>query len=169
MIGLEFILNLYNTPHNELANILGIKKQNINLWIKGKQRISKKYIPQMSKIFNIDEEYFQKDLDDLDKLVLQQIKIQQDMNPVISLFDAGGILERENEIVKTSYGDEDIKAIKFCAEKNRFLERFKELIFQCENESELAIYKTAISLLERCKIDENIKNLLINLQNSLSD
>jgi transcriptional regulator with XRE-family HTH domain len=169
MIGLEFVLNLYNTPHNELANILGIKKQNINLWIKGKQRISKKYIPQMAKLFNIDEDYFQKDLDDLDKLVLQQIKIQQDMSPVISLFDLGEILETEKEAIKTSYDNDEIKTIKFYAEKNQLLERFKELIFQCENNSDLAIYKTVISLLGRCETDENIKNLLINLQNSLSD
>ena len=29
MIGLEYILNLYNMQHIELAEILGIKKQNI--------------------------------------------------------------------------------------------------------------------------------------------
>jgi DNA-binding XRE family transcriptional regulator len=37
LLGLEYILGLYNMQHVELAEKLGIKKQNINLWIKGRQ------------------------------------------------------------------------------------------------------------------------------------
>ncbi|HFU4100298.1 TPA: helix-turn-helix domain-containing protein [Streptococcus suis] len=43
MIGLEYILNLFNLQHIELAEKLGIKKQNINMWVKGRQNIPKKY------------------------------------------------------------------------------------------------------------------------------
>ena len=38
LIGLEFILELYGMQQIELAEKLGIKKQNINLWIKRKQK-----------------------------------------------------------------------------------------------------------------------------------
>ncbi len=31
MLGLEYVLNLYDVQHIELAEKLGIKKQNINL------------------------------------------------------------------------------------------------------------------------------------------
>lgn len=79
MIGLEYILNLYNMQHQELAKKLGIKKQNINLWIKGKQNVSKKYLPVLSKIFNIPEKYFQKELDEIDKMEIQNIKLNSEL------------------------------------------------------------------------------------------
>ncbi|OBR90703.1 helix-turn-helix protein [Clostridium ragsdalei P11] len=79
MIGLEYILNLYNMQHQELAKKLGIKKQNINLWIKGKQNVSKKYLPVLSKIFNIPEKYFQKELDEIDRMEIQNIKLNSEL------------------------------------------------------------------------------------------
>lgn len=79
MIGLEYILNLYNMQHQELAEKLGIKKQNINLWIKKKQNISKKYLPILSEIFKVPEEMFQKELNDIDKLKIQKKKIESEM------------------------------------------------------------------------------------------
>jgi len=42
---LEYILSLYNMQHIKLAEKLEIKKQSINFWIKGKQKIPKKYLP----------------------------------------------------------------------------------------------------------------------------
>ena len=57
MLGLEYILGLYNMQHIELAEKLGIKKQNINLWIKRKQNIPKKYLPVLEELFGIDKEY----------------------------------------------------------------------------------------------------------------
>ncbi|MFH3639607.1 helix-turn-helix domain-containing protein, partial [Acinetobacter baumannii] len=62
MNGLEYILNLYNMQHVELADKLGIRKQNINLWIKGKQTIPKKYLPVLTDLFHLTEEYFTKQL-----------------------------------------------------------------------------------------------------------
>jgi len=48
--------------HIDLADKLGIKKQNINLWIKRKQNIPKKYLPILTDLFGIEEEYFIKEL-----------------------------------------------------------------------------------------------------------
>ena len=45
--------------HMELAERLGIRKQNINLWIKGKQNVPKKYLPTLKEIFGVEEEYYQ--------------------------------------------------------------------------------------------------------------
>ncbi|HEY5563158.1 MAG TPA: hypothetical protein VIK72_15650 [Clostridiaceae bacterium] len=45
MSELEYILSLYNMQHIKLAEKLEIKKQSINFWIKGKQKIPKKYLP----------------------------------------------------------------------------------------------------------------------------
>ena len=58
-------LGLYNMQHVELAEKLGIKKQNINLWIKGRQSIPKKYLPILEELFAIDRGYFTKELTEL--------------------------------------------------------------------------------------------------------
>ena len=86
MIGLEYILDIYNVMHQDLAETLGIKKQNINLWIKGKQNISKKYIPKLSEMFKIPEEYFQKDVDEVDKLKIQRIKHDNDYVEIVDTY-----------------------------------------------------------------------------------
>lgn len=79
MIGLEYVLNLYKMQHQELAERLGIRKQNINLWIKGKQDVSKKHLPKLAEIFNIPEEYFQKELDDIEQIEVRQRKIRNEL------------------------------------------------------------------------------------------
>ncbi|NRT92353.1 helix-turn-helix domain-containing protein [Clostridium beijerinckii] len=79
MIGLEYILNLYNMQHQELAEKLGIRKQNINLWIKRKQNLSKKHLPKLEEIFKIPQEYFEKELTDVDKLIIQKEKLKNEL------------------------------------------------------------------------------------------
>ncbi|MEC5272547.1 YdaS family helix-turn-helix protein [Caldifermentibacillus hisashii] len=79
MNGLEYILSLYQVQHIELAEKLGIKKQNINLWIKGKQNIPKKYLPVLEGLFGINRSYFTKELTDIDKLEIQKEKLKQDL------------------------------------------------------------------------------------------
>ncbi|WP_043988510.1 YdaS family helix-turn-helix protein, partial [Caldibacillus thermoamylovorans] len=74
MNGLEYILSLYQVQHIALAEKLGIKKQNINLWIKGKQNIPKKYLPVLEGLFGINRSYFTKELTDIDKLEIQKEK-----------------------------------------------------------------------------------------------
>ena len=63
LIGLEYILGLFNLQHVELADKLGIKKQNINMWVKRKQNIPKKYLPVLEELFGIEREYFSKELE----------------------------------------------------------------------------------------------------------
>ena len=53
MIGLEYILEIFKIQQKDLAEELGIKKQNITLWIKGKQNISKKYLPILSSYISM--------------------------------------------------------------------------------------------------------------------
>ena len=68
LIGLEYVLNLYNLQHIELAEKLGIKKQNINMWVKGRQNIPKKYLPVLEELFGIDQFYFGRELSEIDQL-----------------------------------------------------------------------------------------------------
>ena len=76
MIGLEYILNLYNLQHIELAEKLGIKKQNINMWVKGRQNIPKKYLPILEELFGIDASYFGRELTEIDQLEIQKEKLE---------------------------------------------------------------------------------------------
>ena len=84
MIGLEYILEVFDIQQKDLAEELGIKKQNINLWIKGKQNISKKYLPILSKKFDIPAEYFQKDLLELDKKFIEKKQLGNYMDKDIT-------------------------------------------------------------------------------------
>lgn len=72
VIGLEYILQVTGMEHQKLAQMLGIKKQNINLWIKETQNISKKHLPKLSEIFEMPEEYFQKELSHSDEVAIQE-------------------------------------------------------------------------------------------------
>lgn len=71
--------------HIELAEKLGIKKQNINMWIKGKQNIPKKYLPILEELFGIKVDYFSKDIDEIDKLEIQKEKLKRDLKPIIKM------------------------------------------------------------------------------------
>lgn len=106
MIGLEYILHLYETPHMELANKLNIKKQNINLWIKGKQKIPKKYLPVLSEMFHLDAAYFQKELSEIDKLQIQKEKLERELQPVnIKWIEEFSIFEPETLLAEKEIYD----------------------------------------------------------------
>lgn len=76
MIGLEYVLRLWDITQQELADKLEIKRQNIDAWIRGKRKIPQKHIPRLSEIFKgIPQEYFQKELTDIEKIEIQKIKV----------------------------------------------------------------------------------------------
>lgn len=79
MIGLEYILKLYNITQQELAEKLGIKRQNIDAWIRGKRKIPQKHLLKLSEIFKLPEGYFQSELSEKDKLTIQQLKIRNEL------------------------------------------------------------------------------------------
>ncbi|MBY6929781.1 helix-turn-helix domain-containing protein [Clostridium botulinum] len=79
MIGLEFICKLYDKQFKDLAEELGVSKQVINGWIKGKYKISKKHLPKLAEIFKQKEECFQKELTDVEQIEIQQKKIRNEL------------------------------------------------------------------------------------------
>lgn len=109
MKGLEYILYIYDTQHQSLADKFGIRKQNINKWVKGKQSIPKKYLPELEKMFEIPEEYFQKELTDIDKLFIQDMKLKNDLKKTVEL--KKNIEESSNQVqinfnLESTDGDE---------------------------------------------------------------
>lgn len=75
MNGLEYALNIYNMSQQQLAEPLGIKQQNIDKWVRGIKKIPVKHLPKLSEIFKIPQEYFQKELTNLDKVELSRMQI----------------------------------------------------------------------------------------------
>lgn len=149
MIGLEYILNLYEMQHIELADKLGIRKQNINMWIKGKQNVPKKYLPFLEKLFGLDKIYFTKELSEIDKLEIQKEKLKRDLKPLIKRHDTKFIIGKESELLKVPiYDKEEINAIERSIEKAKLIENFKKSLNIFDNNPYIDTYKLIVSLLE---------------------
>lgn len=150
MIGLEYILDIYNMQHIELAEKLGIRKQNINMWIKGKQNIPQKYLPVFENIFGLTREYFTKELDEIDKLEIQKEKLKQDLKPVIKKHDKQYMTGEVNDLVEVPvYDKEEINTIERDIEKAKLVSRFKEALDIVDNNPYIDTYKLIVELLEK--------------------
>ena len=127
MIGLEYILSLYNMQHIDLAERLGIRKQNINLWIKGRQNIPKKYLPILEELFGIKKEYFTKELNEIERLEIQKEKLKKDLKPVIKEYEQQFLIGETNDLVEVPiYDKEEINTMERAIEKAKLLSRFKK-------------------------------------------
>ncbi len=152
MIGLEYILSIYNMQHIELAEKLGIKKQNINLWIKGKQKIPKKYLPILEDIFGIKQEYFMKELEEIEKLEIQKEKLKKDLKPVIKEYEQQFLIGEVNDIVEVPvYDKEEINKIEKTIEKSKLISRFKEAMDVVDNNPYIDTYKLIVELMEKAQ------------------
>lgn len=61
MCGLALVIREFNMTNKELAEILDIKPQSLNDWLKSKRKIPATRLEQLSEIFNLSQEYFLKD------------------------------------------------------------------------------------------------------------
>lgn len=152
MIGLEYILSLYNMQHIELAKKLGIKKQNINLWIKKKQNIPKKYLPILEETFGIKKEYFNKEIDEIDKLEIQKEKLKRDLKPVIKKYEQQFMIGKINDIVEVPvYDKEEINSIERNIEKTKLVTRFKKALDILDENPYMDTFKLIVELIEKAQ------------------
>ncbi|WP_297429886.1 hypothetical protein [Clostridium sp.] len=152
MIGLEYILGLFNMQHIDLAEKLGIKKQNINLWIKRKQNIPKKYLPVLEDIFGIKQEYFVKELDEIEKLEIQKEKLKKDIHPVIKEYEEKFLVGEVNDIVEVPvYDREEMNKMERTIEKAKLISRFKEAMDVVDNNPYMDTYKLIVELMEKAQ------------------
>ena len=154
MNGLEYILGLYNMQHIELAEKLGIKKQNINMWIKGKQNIPKKYLPVLEDLFKLKQEYFTKTLNEIDCLEIQKEKLKIELDPVINKRELEFSIGEVNDIVeKPIYDKEEINTIERNIEKAKLTQRFKESMDLVDNNPYIDTYKLIVELMEKAQTE----------------
>ncbi|MBX4262839.1 helix-turn-helix domain-containing protein (plasmid) [Clostridium estertheticum] len=150
MIGLEYILSIYNLQHVELAEILGIKKQNINMWVKQKQNIPKKYLPVLEDLFAVRSNYFSREITEIDKLEIQKEKLKKELKPLIKKREQQFAIGEINDIVeKTIYDKEEINTIERDIEKAKLVSKFKEALDIVDNNPYLDTYKLIVELMEK--------------------
>lgn len=158
MIGLEYILSVYNKQHIDLAERLGIKKQNINLWIKGKQNIPKKYLPILEELFGVKQECFTKELNEIEKIEIQKEKLKKDLNPAI---EKQIIIGKVNDGVELSiYDKEGINTIELTIEKAKLISRFKEAMDVVDNDPYIDTHKLVVELVEKAQDEPLVRTTI---------
>ncbi|MDG4658206.1 transcriptional regulator [Ectobacillus antri] len=148
MNGLEYILGLYNMQHLELAEQLGIKKQNINLWIKGKQNIPRKYLPVLEEIFGLSANYFVKELNAVDKLEIQKEKLKRDLQPIIKSHATQFKVEAKDLVEVPVYDKEELNEIERSIEKAKLVARFEAALAVVDDNPYVDTFKLIVELLE---------------------
>ncbi|WP_197246392.1 helix-turn-helix domain-containing protein [Cytobacillus firmus] len=74
IIGLEKLAKTFGLSVNQIAQDLGIGRQTVYDWLKGKRKIPKERIEQLSKIpefSNVNKDLFQKEIDEADELEIE--------------------------------------------------------------------------------------------------
>jgi transcriptional regulator with XRE-family HTH domain len=71
VIGLEHIVKVYNGTYKELADKLGITASTVTDWISTRRPIPKNKLKALSEMFGKDEEIFQKELNEVEKLQIE--------------------------------------------------------------------------------------------------
>lgn len=76
--GLGFVLELTNRTQKEVADILGIKHQNVYKWVAGVQAVSKRHLPKLENILGVPKEYLVKELSVEDKVEILKMFYNKD-------------------------------------------------------------------------------------------
>jgi transcriptional regulator with XRE-family HTH domain len=136
-------------PQIELAERLGIKKQNITLWIKGRQPISKKYLPILEELFHLPSEYFNRELTEIEQLEIQKDKLKKELNPIIQRYESKLTQGAERLEKHPVYNREEINAIERSLEKAKLIERFKASLEIIDNHPFMDSYRIIVELFEK--------------------
>ncbi len=164
LLGLEYILGLYNMQHVELADKLGIRKQNINMWIKGKQNIPRKYFSVLEELFGLNPEYFIKELTEIEKLEIQKEKLKRELKPIIKKHEQEFKIGEINDIVEVPiYDKEEINTIERNIEKARLVSRFKQSLDIVDNNPYMDTYKLMVELLEKAQEEVIVQKTIESL------
>lgn len=167
-MGLEYILNLHQMPQVELAERLGIKKQNITLWIKGRQPISKKYLPILEELFHLPSEYFSRELTEIEKLEIQKEKLKKELNPIIQSYEIKLAQGAEALVPSPVYDREEMNAIESSIEKARLMERFKASLDGVEKHPFMDSCRIIVELMEHAGTEAILHKTLQGLAHYLN-
>lgn len=152
LLGLEYALNLFGMQHIELAEKLGIKKQNINMWIKKKQNIPKKYLPLLEGIFGINGELLLRDITEIEKLEIQREKLKNDLEPIVMRYERRySSMPDSNLTDYPVYDMEEMNRIDREIEKAKLVSRFEASLNIVDDNPFTDTYKLIVDLLEKAQ------------------
>lgn len=77
MIGLTYIRNLYNKSLQDIADELGLTKQTVHKWETKQKQIPKIRLEQLSEMFDLNQDYFNKELNNRDKIIILSNEIDR--------------------------------------------------------------------------------------------
>ncbi|PFF01366.1 hypothetical protein CN325_03740 [Bacillus thuringiensis] len=85
IIGLEKVINVFNFNANKIAKEIGVSRQTVYDWLKGKRKIPKERIDQLTEIPEfkyVNKELFQKEIDNVDEIDIEiaRTKYRSDMD-----------------------------------------------------------------------------------------
>ncbi len=78
MKGIEYITQLNGWTVTELAEKMGLGRSTVAMWFSSR-KIPKKHLPKLVELFEIDAKYFDKEIDEVEKLKVQQIKLVREL------------------------------------------------------------------------------------------
>lgn len=136
MIGLEYIVKEFHMSLTDVANLLGITRKSITNWTKGWQPIPKKHLGKLSDYFGVKAEYFQKELNEVEKLEIQKAKFQKESHTESELIV--NLLSHEINKVKLfeqleKAVEKDTKNYKILFEINKILDNEKSQKYEVLN------------------------------------
>ena len=120
------------------------------MWVKGRQKIPKKYLPVLEELFGIDPSYFGRELSEIDQLEIQKEKLKRDLNPVIKKYEQQFSSGEINDLVEVPiYDQEEMNAIEREIEKAKLVSKFKTAMDIVDHNPYLETYKLIVELLEK--------------------
>ncbi|WFD09040.1 helix-turn-helix domain-containing protein [Tepidibacter hydrothermalis] len=83
MIGIKYICKEFHVQLKDIGEELGVSKQTVNSWVSGSRKIPDKHLNILSEIFELPKEYFQKKLNEEDKVIIQDMKLEKYIQSIL--------------------------------------------------------------------------------------
>lgn len=164
MIGLKYTCVISDIKLKEIGEELGVSKQTVNSWVSGSRKIPDIYLDELSQKFNLRKELLQKEINEIDKLNIQNIILKQQIEnvSVISKDEEG--FEYES-IIEDPYGiREDIRLNKIKIKGLENLEVVKKQLIGEKDKLDSNYREEIENLVVRNEIFEDLASILNNSQ-----
>lgn len=140
MLGITYIRKLFNMSMEDLATKLNVSKQTISKWENNKIAISKERLQQLENSFDIPQEYFQKELNEIDRLIIQKMKME---NEIVEIEYEDTVVDEETgeecTVTRTYLDGVDefyLQHITYEIKENELYENIKRTLGNCFNNDE---------------------------------
>lgn len=180
MIGLEYLNEIYGLSATDLGKRINVSRQTVNDWLRERRIIPKKHYEKLKEIFKVPEDFFQKQVTELDKLQIQRIKLENDTFEYTYtdvIWDNEAKKEIEVEQVGTNIPYEYMEMLDIDIREKGLFNDLNNLIAKRTNNSEnewdyigrkadiLEIFETLVEIMDKEYIpDRRVKEVLDSIK-----